>query len=138
MYWQSPKSVWEIKVRLKLPKKIICVGNLGFVKHNINKKQWQVSCQEELRLHQVLSSVSCCGTEVLTSCSCTCSMQKKLRVHHSVLAQINQLLLVATDFVLSCFPPLESVSVGARQSLQVFHSTPSFLLSHHMAFKCSL
>lgn len=51
---------------------------------------------------------------------------KKLRVHHSVLAQINQLLLVATDFLLSCFPPLESMSVGARQSLQVFHSTPSF------------
>lgn len=37
MYWQSPKSVWEIKERVKLPKYIICVGNLGFVKHNINK-----------------------------------------------------------------------------------------------------
>lgn len=65
-------------------------------------------------------------------------MQKKekLRLHHSVLAQIKQLLLVATDFLLSCFPLLESVSVGSQVSAGVSQHTQVFCSL--MDFKCSL
>lgn len=54
-------------------------------------------------------------------------MQRELRVQHSVLAQTQQLLLVATGFVLSCFPPLELLSEGSQAaSAGVFLSPPSF------------
>lgn len=130
MYWQSPKTVLEIKVRLKLPKKINCVGNLGFVKHNINensgrsvvRKSW--SFTKSYLLFPV--AVQSCWHHVPAQAICKKSSGFSILFWHKHNNFCSLLLVFCCPAFLHCSWCLRA----ARQPLQVSHSTPSFLFSY--------
>lgn len=130
MHWQSPKTVWKIKVRLKLPKKIICAGNLGFVKHNRNensgrsvlRKSW--SFTKSYLLFPV--AARSCWHHVPAHAICKKSSGLITLFWHKHNNFCSLLLVLCCPAFLHWSCCLR----GTRQPLQVSHSTPSFLLSH--------